>query len=454
MNLQEINPLTRESVIDFIINSRLYGNLGFFIGSGFSKAVVNTGAGNIALNWRELLETTATEFGIKLEDLIEDGKDYPSVATDLCQEISNRDRIKFADADLKIKEIISEKTNWTINSGEKEKYNIHFNKIDPDWIITTNYDLLIEQILSEKALSLEPNDALCLQDNLTPIYHLHGIRTNPRSIVISRNDYVSILRPNQYNQMRLSFALKESTTLFLGYKLGDINVLTAMDWSKNVFTQGKNNFPNEAIQFIRGNPTDPVYRDNNGVIIIKHNSIDEFLSEITQSIEKLEKDKNEKESNSRTLIQEYEKKLNETPNELITDQELRVDYFKKLAENSSNFDNLSLTLISPLLDKCWIMARQDGNFSYYNHYLKIIIDVINCISIQQHHTTILRLIANSLEKLIPFLGSGHGQAHAAESTWNREIHNLPNRIIEQIRVIAIQFNMENIITKLNQSQDN
>ncbi len=51
---------------------------------------------------------------------------------------------------------------------------------------------------------------------------MHGIRTSPNSIIISQEDYISLFRPNQYRQQKLSLSIKESTTLIIGYGLGDV----------------------------------------------------------------------------------------------------------------------------------------------------------------------------------------------------------------------------------------
>src|SRR5271166_1652654 len=44
---------------------------------------------------------------------------------------------------------------------------------------------------------------------------------------------------------------KESTTCLLGYGLGDVNVLTALDWSKNVYEKEHGDYPHEVIQIVR-----------------------------------------------------------------------------------------------------------------------------------------------------------------------------------------------------------
>jgi hypothetical protein len=54
---------TRTEVLTFISKSASYGNLGLFVGAGFSKAVLNDPM-KIALSWRELLEQSAKKLKV------------------------------------------------------------------------------------------------------------------------------------------------------------------------------------------------------------------------------------------------------------------------------------------------------------------------------------------------------------------------------------------------------
>lgn len=58
--------LTQKSVLNFLASSSSYGNLGLFVGAGFSKAVLNE-ATTIALSWGELLEKASESMGVDYE---------------------------------------------------------------------------------------------------------------------------------------------------------------------------------------------------------------------------------------------------------------------------------------------------------------------------------------------------------------------------------------------------
>ena len=76
---------TREDVLKFISRSASYGNLGAFIGAGFSKAVLNDGFNDIALSWGELLEAVANNLGIDYANIWKEGVGYPEIASQLCE---------------------------------------------------------------------------------------------------------------------------------------------------------------------------------------------------------------------------------------------------------------------------------------------------------------------------------------------------------------------------------
>lgn len=61
--------ITREEAIGMICESSIYGNLGLFIGAGFSKAILNKRA-NIALSWGELIERIAKENDVDYKSLV------------------------------------------------------------------------------------------------------------------------------------------------------------------------------------------------------------------------------------------------------------------------------------------------------------------------------------------------------------------------------------------------
>jgi hypothetical protein len=78
---------TRQQVLKFISDSASYGNLGAFIGAGFSKAVLNEDSNEIALSWGELLEQAAKKLDVDYDEIWKTGVSYPEIASSICKKI-------------------------------------------------------------------------------------------------------------------------------------------------------------------------------------------------------------------------------------------------------------------------------------------------------------------------------------------------------------------------------
>ena len=62
------NKLTREYVLNALFKAFNYGNLGLFIGAGFSKAVVNDNLVASALSWGDLINKACEELHIQMPE--------------------------------------------------------------------------------------------------------------------------------------------------------------------------------------------------------------------------------------------------------------------------------------------------------------------------------------------------------------------------------------------------
>ena len=98
--------LTRQEVLDLLSKSVSYGNLGAFIGAGFSKAVLNTKS-EVALSWGELLNQASTTMGINYEEVEKEGVGFPDVASIICKKHSLINTITYEQSLSKLKQEIS-----------------------------------------------------------------------------------------------------------------------------------------------------------------------------------------------------------------------------------------------------------------------------------------------------------------------------------------------------------
>ncbi len=164
-----------------------------------------------------------------------------------------------------------------------------FKELIPNWIVTTNYDTVIERILHEKAFLINPKDSFVKTKDFIPVYHIHGSIIDPESIVITNEDYTQTLRVSDYRHARLPFLIKESTVLMIGYSLNDLNVLSAVDYSQNVYTNISAAFETLIIQLLyKKYPNKEPYTNNN-IIIQEVGDLSDYLSELIDYIRRYKK---------------------------------------------------------------------------------------------------------------------------------------------------------------------
>lgn len=430
--------ITREHAINLISKSSVYGNLGLFIGAGMSMAILNDEWTEVALSWKQLIYKCAEEFKINLkEDIPIEGFSYPEIASEIAKKIAVDEETTYKIAVKKLKEKICELTSWYPESEKRIEYGEILESFDPSWIITTNYDLIIECLLTGKCLSLGPNDQLISPKNLIPVYHLHGIRTNPNSIIISQEDYINLFRPNQYRQQKLTLSIKESTTLIVGYKLGDVNVLTAVDWSKNVYLDQRINYPYEIIQLLFTNsPKKEPYRDRNDILIMEFKDLKELLLEIKDDINNERKKEKKKNTDLNKVSEIFKNPTEAHIKKFIDNLEFRKMVIKVISKYEVSLISSFLEMFSKAIDNTWTRAKPKGAFHAYDENLIILLDIIENIDITKIPPALLESIAYNLERVSYFIGNDQGESLAAYKTWNKRKKNIPENFKKELRNIA------------------
>jgi ArsR family metal-binding transcriptional regulator len=425
--MKKNEDISRDDALKLISKSSIYGNLGLFVGAGMSMAILNDDWTKVALSWKELIYKCAEEFDINLkEDIKTEGLSYPEIATEIAKLIAIKESLDYKVAIKKLKEKISELTSWYPENEKRIEYNRILEDIDPNWIITTNYDLIIECLLTGKCLSLGPNDQLISPQNLIPIYHLHGVRTNPNSIIISQEDYISLFRPNQYRQQKLSLSIKESTTLIVGYGVGDVNVLTAVDWTKNVYSNQRINYPHDIIQLLfTEKPNPKPYRDRNDILIIEFDDLKNILKEIGNLIikeKKLDKEINE---NLKELNEIFQNPSEDNVKAFIDDESFRKNVIESISKNDVKLISGFLVLFSKSIDETWVRAEPRGAFWAYNENLQLLLDVIENIELSKIPPALLESIAYNLDHVSYYIGTSLGESRAAYGTWESRKDKIP-----------------------------
>jgi hypothetical protein len=435
------SALTRDDVLGFVATSATYGNLGLFIGAGFCKAVLNEPESlGIALSWGELLDKASQKMGVDYGTIDKVGRSYPDIASLICGIHSQENNVEFSESLRQLKRGIAEITSWYPTPEQRDKYSRYLETLSPAWIITTNYDLVIETLLTGRSVPLGPNDSLSSRKGVVPIFHLHGVRTNPEEIIIAQEDYISLFRPSQYRQIKLALTIKESTTLFVGYGLGDVNVLTALDWSKNVFKGEQQNYPNDVIQIVRkSNPSESPYRDKNGIVILETIELSQCFEELVEFCETLAQQEEKQRASLNSLADRLKSPDETTIDKFIDDKVYRANMLKVLSKFPVDLIAGFISFLEKCIDKTWKRSIPDGAFEAYNQNLTIILDILTAFSLDRFPPALFQTAAYRLERVGYYIGRSPGQSWSAAATWQVRRSELTGDIVKELRNVAAQY---------------
>jgi hypothetical protein len=277
---------------------------------------------------RELIIKSFLEMGAKVNDeskvngkeysnckielkCVMEGKSYPEIASELCRKFaSSQIDMNYELAVMILKEKIAKVVSFYPKPCTIKKFNNLISSVMPSWILTTNYDLLLETILTAECRSLDSSDMLISQNDFTPIWHLHGHMLEPSNLIITQEDYIKLFRPDQYRQTKLALLFKENVTVFMGYTLGDINIASALDLGKNSYKTNEklestietgdfcSRIGGVAIQLIWEQESKDLkaYISENNLLIIEINTIECFLNEMANQKKQFDATEKEEEN--------------------------------------------------------------------------------------------------------------------------------------------------------------
>lgn len=443
----------RADLLKDIARSSVYGNLGLFVGAGMSKAVLNDEFIDIALSWGQLIEKCIAELNIDISSYDFSTLSYPDRASLSVKLIQKQKGGTYEEALQVFKEKVSELTCWHPSKDQRQKYFNVLEKIYPEWIITTNYDLVLESILTGRSLTLGPEDTMTSPRELIPIFHLHGVRTNPKSLVITQEDYVRLFRPNEYRQQKLPLLLKESTTIFIGYGLGDFNVLTALDWVRNVYPDLNENktYPNKVIQLLKSSkPQTQPYEMHNGVFVLEFNNLEEILIEISQWVEDelvIQKDKDKELAEYNQYFTNGEEGF---VHSFLNERDFRESVLNLVKTEKHKIINGFLSLFQMVVEKSWERTRPNGAFDAYGDHLNLILDIICAFEIEQMPPALFDAVVYQLNKVAYYVGNNIGQSRPALRLWQRRRNEVNAKMKNEIMRL-IKSNHYYNIRRLNWS---
>lgn len=200
---------TEEQCIELLAKELEKEKLIIFVGAGVSK---NSGLPN----WNELIKEYAKELGIKKENF----------KSDEILKIPEKYFKKFGE--IKYYKILSR-----IFSKHYEPNSIHevLKKMNLNYIVTTNYDNLIEDKINSYVVS-EDTD-LPHHNTNTMVIKMHGDIVK-KNVVLKKSDYKNYENNFPLISTYLKGLFTTNTILFIGYSFNDASVQQIMKWIRNI----------------------------------------------------------------------------------------------------------------------------------------------------------------------------------------------------------------------------
>lgn len=116
-------------------------------------------------------------------------------------------------------------------------------------IITTNYDNLLEELFEEFDVIVGQENMLFSNlNNIFEIFKIHGTCKEPNTLVITKEDYETFDSKLKYLSAKLLTIFVEQPIIFIGYGLGDLNILKLLEEISNCLNnEQKNNMKDKFI---------------------------------------------------------------------------------------------------------------------------------------------------------------------------------------------------------------
>ena len=200
-----------EQDIRFLAEELEKGKLVVFVGAGVSK---NSGLPD----WKELIKDYAEYRGIKEFTL----KEYLTIPEEVFERYGS----------LKYYEIAEKRF-----SGKYVPNSVHriLKKMDLTYIITTNYDTLIEDEIKNLQIVSKDEDLPYTNSNRMLI-KMHGDFDN-KNIVLKKSDYDNYEKNFPLISTLIKGLFTTNTILFIGYSYNDVNVQQIMNWIKEILKE-------------------------------------------------------------------------------------------------------------------------------------------------------------------------------------------------------------------------
>lgn len=146
-------------------------------------------------------------------------------------------------------------------------------------VLTTNWDQILEKALPDLEVFVGQSDVLFnTVQAIGEIYKIHGSVIDPRSIVLTREDYEEYWKKNPYLIAKILTLLVEHPVIFLGYSISDPHIRQLLGNLVSCLTPPQLQILNNRLIFVRrGEEGQPVELRQGTITIADHTiSIHEY----------------------------------------------------------------------------------------------------------------------------------------------------------------------------------
>lgn len=135
---------------------------------------------------------------------------------------------------------LTAKVHETIASDGLSKELDLLPSLNVDGIITTNWDLFLEELFPDYKVFIGQEELLFSNpQSVAEIYKIHGCASQPNSLVLTQHDYDDFNSKNAYLAAKLITIFIEHPVIFIGYSLADRNIQTIISSIVNCLAQEK-----------------------------------------------------------------------------------------------------------------------------------------------------------------------------------------------------------------------
>ncbi|MDI5936359.1 SIR2 family protein [Halomonas kalidii] len=244
-----------------------------FVGSGVSRRYLGLE------DWEGLLRRYARDTGRPYEYYrATAGGDLPTVATEIARqfhqvwwdssefEVSREEyavecKTETSALKVEISQYIKDQSEEFVDNPQLIAEVDALRNAVIDGVITTNWDLFLEDIFSEFRVFIGQDQLLFSEPQaIGEIYKIHGCCSLPNSLVLTHGDYDQFQGRNPYLAAKLLAVFVEHPVIFLGYSLNDPNIIAILRSIAVCLTTENINKLQDRLIFIQWDPEEPEFQ--------------------------------------------------------------------------------------------------------------------------------------------------------------------------------------------------